>query len=86
MPKPSVHVEVTKIDGSYPGLDDLDQNLINHVSFRLGTYLSYSTNDDDIQAIPQMMSKSAHYVQHEVPTDVLRTRDDYQSTLELATR
>ena len=84
MASTSVHVEFGEIGGSYP--DGIDQQLMNYVSFRQGTYLNYSTDDDDIQVLGEKMSKSAHYVQHELPTDVLQTRSDYPSILELATR
>jgi len=85
----SIQVEFGEIDGSYtyPGsVDGVDQQLGNYVSFRQGTYMSYSTNDGDLQAFQEMMSKAAHHVQQELSTDVLRTRNDYQSILELATR
>ena len=87
MQNASIHVEVEKIGGSYPGSGDgTDQQLMNYVTFHQGTYLSYSTNDDDFHDFPEKMSKSAHRVHHELPTEILRTRDDYQSTLELARR
>ena len=81
----SVRVEYGKI---YPGaFGEVDQLLINYVSFRQGAYMSYRTaNSDDINALPEVMTKSAHHVRHELPTNVLRTRDDYPSILELATR
>jgi hypothetical protein len=84
----SVRLEFGEIGGPYSGsLNDIDQLLVNYISFRQGAYLSYrTTNAGDIQAFPEMMSKSVRYVQHELPTDVLRTRDDYESILELATR
>jgi len=82
----SVHVELGEIDASPGSLDGVDQQLMNYVSFRQSTYLSYSTNDGDLHAFQEMMSKAAHHVQHELSTNVLRTRDDYQSILELATR
>lgn len=81
----SIHVGLGEIDGSHPGSsDDIDQQLVNYVSFRRETYLNYNANDDDMQFFGE--PSSAHYVQHELPTDVLRTRSDYQSILELATR
>lgn len=87
MASTSIHAESGEIDGLYPGSPDgADRQLMNYVSFRQGTYLNYSTNDDDIQVSREKMSVSAHYVQHELPTDALRTRNDYQSILELATR
>ena len=88
MASTSIHVEFEEIDGSYPGSPDgADRQLMDYVSFRQGTYVNYNTNnDDDVQVSREKMSSSAHYVQHELPTDTLRTRNDYQSILELATR
>jgi len=87
MASTSIHVELGESDGSYPGSPDgTDRQLMDYVSFRQGTYMNYSTNDDDIQVSREKMSKSAHYVQHELPTDTLRSRNNYQSILELATR
>lgn len=88
MPDPSISVEFGEVHAStLPGFaDEVGQQLINYVSFRQGTYMSYNPNDDHIPAIQEIMTKSTHYVQHEMPTDALRTRDDYQSILELATR
>jgi len=84
----SVRVEFGKIDDLYPGsLGEVNQLLVNYVSFRQGAYMSYrTTNNDDINALPEILSRSAHHVRHEPPTHVLRTRDDYPSILELATR
>jgi len=84
----SVRVEFGKIDSLYPGsLGEVDQLLINYVSFRQAAYKSYrTTNNDNINALPERMSRSAHHVRHELPTNILRTRDDYLSILELATR
>jgi len=81
----SVRVEFGKI---YPGIHgQVDQLLINYVSFRQGAYMSYRTaNSDDINALQDTLNRSAHYVRQELPTDILRTRDDYPSILELATR
>jgi hypothetical protein len=81
MPNPSMSIEVTKLEG-----DGIDQPLMDYVSFRQGTYSNYSTAEDHIHALNETMAKSAHYVQHEMPTDTLRTREDCQSILELATR
>lgn len=88
MHKTSVRIEYGEIDSSYPGpLEDVDQVLVNYVSFRQGTYKSYrNAHNDDISAFPEIMSKAAHYVKRELPTNVLRTRDDYPSIMELATR
>lgn len=87
MPNTSTHVESGETDGSRPGSSDsVDQQLMNYVSFRQGTYMNYNVNASDIQAVPEMITRSAHYVQHELPTDALRAREDYQSILELATR
>jgi len=87
MASTSIHVELEEIDGSYPGSSDgTDRELMNYVSFRQRTYLNYSTNDDDIKVSREKMSRSAHYAQQELTTDALRTRNDYQSILELATR
>ena len=89
MPNPSITLEIGEVDGCHtpPGLaDEAGQELMNYVSFRQGTYMNYSTNDDDIQVSREKMSRSAHYVQHELPTDTLRSRNSYQSILELATR
>ena len=84
----SVRVEFGRIDGLYPdSLGELDQLLINYVSFRQATYMSYrTTNNHDINALPEAMAKSAHHVLHELPTNILQTRDDYPSIMELATR
>ena len=87
MPNTSTHVESGETDGSCPGSSDgIDQQLANYVSFRQGTYLNYSPNAGNTQASREVMSKLAQYVQRELPTDVLRTREDHQSILELATR
>ena len=87
MASTSIHVQLEEIDGSYPGSSDgTDRELTNYVSFRQRTYLNYSTNDDDIQVSREKMSRAAHYAQQELTADALRTRNDYQSILELATR
>lgn len=88
MASTSMHVEVAGgIEGSYPGSSDgVDQQLMNYVSFRQSTHVNYNVNDTDVQVSEEKLSKSAHYVQHELPTDVLQSRNDYRSTLELATR
>lgn len=91
MPNSSISVEVGEIEDShgFPGFtDETGQELVNYVSFRQGTHSNYSdtADDDHAHAFQEMMTKSAHYVQHEMPTEVLRTRDDDQSILELATR
>lgn len=91
MPNPSISVDVREIDDpqAFPGLaDGVGQELMDYVSFRQGTHSNYSetADDDHIHVFQEMMTKSAHYVQHEMPTELLRTRDDYQSILELATR
>lgn len=91
MQNPSISVDVRDIDDPYafPGfVDGMGQELMNYVSFRQGTQSNYSdtANDDHINAVQEMMARSTHYVQHDMPTDVLRTYDDYQSILELATR
>lgn len=88
MPNSSISVNVTEIDDSYafPGFtDEIGQELMNYVTFRQGTHSNYSDTADD-DHIQEMMTKSAHYVQHEMPTEVLWPREDYQSILELATR
>lgn len=84
MPNPSISVELGKIDDSLA--DEMGQELMDYVSFRQGTHWSYNASDDHIHNFQDTVAKSAQYVQHEMPTDVLRARDDYQSTLELATR
>jgi hypothetical protein len=88
MASTSMHVEVTGgIEGSYPGSSDgVDQQLMNYASFRQSTHVNYNVNDNDVQISEQRLSKAAHHVQHELPTDVLQTRNDYRSSLELATR
>lgn len=89
MPNTSISVEFGEVDGShgFPGFSgEIGQELMDYISFRQGTYLNYSTNDDHIHAFQETMTKSAHYVQHEMPTDVLRTRKDHPSILELAVR
>ena len=91
MPDPSISVDVKEIDHThgFPGFtDEIGQELMNYVSFRQGTHSNYSNtaDDDHIHTFQEMMTKSAHYVQHEMPTDVLRTLDDHQSILELGTR
>jgi len=83
----SIHVGIGETDGSHPGSsDEIDPQLMNYVSFRQEAYLNYNATDDHIRALGEKMSTSAYYVQHDLPTDVLRTRNDYQSILELATR
>jgi len=85
MPNPSVSVEFGGIEPQ-PGLTvEICQQLLNYVSFRQGTYSSYRTAAT-FQNLQEAMAISSNYVQHELPTDVLQTRDDYQSTLELAVR
>ncbi|KAF9654422.1 hypothetical protein BDM02DRAFT_3196715 [Thelephora ganbajun] len=89
MHNPSIRVQFGQVDGPYTfsGFEDeIGQQLMDYISFRQGAYSSYHTADDHIQAFQETMARSAHYVQHELPTSVLRTRDDYQSTLELALR
>lgn len=90
MSNQSISVDVKEIDDShaFPGIaDEIRQELMNYVSFRQGTHSNYSDTDDDhVHIFQEMMTKSAHYVQHEMPTDVLRTCDDPQSILELGTR
>ena len=81
----SVRVEYGKVYPSAHG--EVDQLLINYVSFRQGAYMSYRTaNSDDINALQQTLNRSAHHVRHELPTNILRTQDDYPSILELAAR
>jgi hypothetical protein len=91
MPNSSISVDVGEIDDplALPGFTEgKGQELKNYVSFRQGTRSNYSdaADDDHIHTFQEMMTKSTHYVQHEMPTEVLQTRDDYQSILELATR
>lgn len=91
MSNPSISVDIREINDSlgFPGFaNEIGQELMNYVSFRQGTHSNYSdtADDDHTHAFQEMMTKSAHYVQHEMPTDVLQALDDYQSILELATR
>lgn len=90
MPNPSITLEIGEVDGchTHPGLaDEAGQELMNYVSFRHGTYWNYNgTDDNHVHAFQEIMAKSARYVEHEMPTDVLRTHEDPQSILELAVR
>ncbi len=85
MSNPLISMEFGRIEPQ-PGLTvEICQQLVNYVSFRQGTYSSYRTADT-FQNLQETMAISSNYVQHEMPTDVLQTRDDYQSILELAVR
>lgn len=65
----------------------LDPALAGYSSFRQATRLSYRTEyGNEAQALEEMIPKWEQYVLHELPTNVLRTLDDPQSSLELATR
>lgn len=67
-----------------------DQSVANDAFFRQKAYQSYRTiqarQASPIDSIRERVFRSIRYVQHELPTDVLRTRKDYQSISELATR
>jgi hypothetical protein len=64
-----------------------DPALTGYVSFRQSTRLSYLTGyGNEIQAIADMIPTSEHHVLYELPTNVLKTYNDPQSILELATR
>ena len=86
MLNPSISLEFGEINPQ-PGLTvEICQQLINYVTFRQGAYSSYRTADTHFKTLQETMAISSEYVQNEMPTDVLRTRDDYQSILELAVR
>ena len=64
-----------------------DDELLQYLSFRQGTHLNYHRAAGiGIQDFDRLILQATKFVQQDLPTSVLRTRNDNESLLELSIR